>query len=54
MRSDLALTPSEGVGIGERYFPEKPKIVPGVIRRGKIPTWGIGWWCTLPGEILNT
>ena len=42
MRSDLALTPSEGVGIGERYFPEKPKIEPGVIRQGKIPTWGIG------------
>lgn len=37
MRSDLALTPSEGVGIGERYFPEKPKIVPGVIRQGKNP-----------------
>lgn len=37
MRSDLALTPSKGVGIGERYFPEKPKIVPGVIRQGKNP-----------------
>lgn len=42
MRSDLALTPSEGVGIGERYFPEKPKIVPRVIRQGKIPTGGSG------------
>lgn len=42
MRSDLALTPSEGVGIGERYFPEKPKFVPGVFHQGKIPTWGIG------------
>ena len=42
MRSDLALTPGEGVGIGEWYFPEKPKIVLGVIRQGKIPAWGIG------------